>query len=146
MAFVNIPYELRLSDLSVREINPADATGHDNINITPPAASAPVTLGTVVFRAKSADPTAPYAVVDAALDLADTNEYAVVIGDQYGFNPSFVPNAITANRFNGVAYRRGPQQLKDDLIKKVHSTLVAADLAKLSELLKLQGIVLVKTV
>jgi hypothetical protein len=146
MAFTNIPYELRLSDLSVREINPTDATGHDNINVTPPAASAPLNLGQIVWRVKSTDPAAPYVVVDDATDLAAANEYAVIIGDQYGFNAKFVPNAVTAGRFNAVAYRRGPQQLKDLLIKQVHSNLVAADFAKLSELLKLQGIVLVKAV
>lgn len=140
MPFVNDAYQARLSDLIFDEYIQAGFT-REVINVTPPAAGAPVTLGTVVFRAKSLDPAAPYAVVTAAAALVDTNEFAVVFGDGYGFNPSFVPNAIGAGKTNAVSIKRGPIQLKDYYIKQVHSGLSAANIITLKELLKAQNVI-----
>ena len=53
MAFTAMIERARLSDLIVTDYDPSTGYTHDDINVTPPAASAPVTLGTVVFRAKS---------------------------------------------------------------------------------------------
>lgn len=140
MPFVNDANQARLSDLIFDEYIQAGFT-REVINVTPPAAGAPVTLGTVVFRAKSLDPAAAYAVVAANTALVSTNEFAVVFGDGYGFNPSFVPNAIGAGKTNAVSVKRGPIQLKDALIKGVHTALTAAEIITLKELLKLQGVV-----
>jgi hypothetical protein len=140
MPFVNDAFQARLSDLIFDEYIQAGYT-REVINVTPPAASAPVTIGTVVFRAKSLDPAAPYVVITANTALVDTNEFAVVFGDGYGFNPSFVPNAVEAGRTNAVSIQRGPIQLKDYYIKQVHSTLTAAEIITLKELLKNQGVI-----
>lgn len=140
MPFVNDAFQARLSDLIFDEYIQAGYT-REVINVTPPAASAPVTIGTVVFRAKSLDPADPYVVIADNTALVDTNEFAVVFGDGYGFNPSFVPNAVEAGRTNAVSIQRGPIQLKDYYIKQVHSTLTAAEIITLKELLKNQGVI-----
>lgn len=147
MPFTDVTIVPRYSDLIVDEPVGTQPTlfTRDDINITPPAASAPVLFGTVVFRAKSSDKTAPWAVVSAAGDLALTNEFAVVLGDNYAFRGTFVPKAIAAGFYNGVAVVRGPIQLKDYFLKKIHSGLSAANFALLVGALAKQGIVVVPT-
>lgn len=146
MPFQTNPFEKRLSDLIVMEsVSPVTGFHRKNINVTPPAGSAPVLLGTVVFRAKSSDKAAPYAVVSAAGDLALTNEYAIVFGDEFDFNPSFVPRAIVANKFNAVAIALGPVQVKEYFLKQVHSSLNAAQFSSLKELLEKQGVEVLET-
>jgi len=145
MPFVAKPLPVRFSDLVVKEIDPASAYSRDSINVTPPAASAPLLIGNVVFRAKSLDPTAAYAVLSNVSQLVDTNEFAVVFGDEYSFNPSFVPKAIAAGKFNSIAFIRGMVQLKDYYVKENNIAMTAAQLATLSTLLKRQGVILVET-
>lgn len=151
MAFTAMIERARLSDLIVTDYDPSTGYTHDDINVTPPAGGVAVTLGTVVFRAKDVDPEAPYAVLSASTDVVATNEFAVVFGDHYAFNPSFVPNAITAGKFNAIAVRRGPSALKEHYLKKITqdvngAALTNAEFASLKELLKLQGIVVLDTV
>lgn len=147
MAFTSIPFEPLLSDLVVFEgTDPGSGYTRKEINVTPPANSAPLKLGTVVFRAKSADKTAPYAVVTAAGNLSLDNEYAVVFGNHYGFNPSFVPFAIAAGKFNAVSFTQGPLKLKSYYLDQVHSALTSTQRAQLFELLEKQGIVVEQTV
>lgn len=143
MPFEAMPVrEKRLSDLVVFEgFEPSVGYNRRDINITPPAASAPVKLGTIVFRAKSTDEAAPFAVVAAAGDIALTNEYAVVLGDFYGYKTSFVPAAIAAGKFNAIAYTSGPMKIKDYLPKQIHSALTATQFAALAQALEKQGIV-----
>lgn len=145
MPFQAMPVrEKRLSDLVVYEgIEPSVGYNRRELNVTPPAASAPLKLGTIVFRAKSADETAPYAVVAAGADVALTNEYAVVIGNHYGYQPSFKPEAIAAGKFNAIAYTSGPMMIKDYLPKQIHSALTATQFAALAQALEKQGIVVV---
>jgi len=145
MPFVAKPLPVRFSDLVVKEIDPASAYSRDSINVTPPAASAPLLIGNVVFRAKSLDPTAAYAVLSNVSQLVDTNEFAVVFGDEYSFNPSFVPKAIAAGKFNSIAFIRGMVQLKDYYVKENNIAMTAEQLATLSTLLKRQGVILVET-
>lgn len=140
MPFVNDAFQARLSDLIFDEYIQAGYT-REVVNVTPPAASAPLKVGTVVFRAKSLDPAAPYAVVTAAADLVAANEFVVVFGDGYGFNPEFVPKAIVAGRTNSVGIKRGPIQIKEYFLKQVHSALSAAEFTTLKEVLKNQGVV-----
>lgn len=146
MPFQAMPVrEKRLSDLVLFEgIEPSVGFNRREINVTPPAASAPVKLGTVVFRAKSTDETAPYAVVSAVGDIALTNEYAVVLGNHYGYQTSFVPNAIAAGSFNALAYTSGPMKIKDYLPKQIHSALNATQFAALAQALEKQGIVVIE--
>jgi len=148
MPFENIaPRDVRLSDLVVWEgFDVIDGFNRRDLNITPPAASAPVKLGTIVFRAKSTDETAPFAVVAASGDVALTNEYAVVLGNHYGYKTSFVPAAIAAGKFNAIAYTSGPMKIKDYLPKAIHSALNATQFAALAQALEKQGIVVLDTV
>lgn len=257
MPFVANPYEARFSDLVFHELDPSVGYARECINVTPPAASAPIKLGQVVFRAKATpafnntetatftfeDVTASgenatitiagrvititdgdsataaqiaqafitgvtvgsaavsgtlsgytivagataaeavfasatpntnvtdltatvagdagaltpvisqgvagnqaYAVVANATALVNTNEFAVVYGNNYGFNASFVPNAIVDGEFNAVGFKRGPVQLKDYYIKQVAqdadgANLTDAQFETLRELLKQQGII-----
>lgn len=147
MPFTNIPYEKRLSDLVIMETtDPSSGFTRKEINVTPPDGGAPVLLGTVVFRAKSADPTAAYAVVAAGADIALTNEYAVVFGNHFGFTESFVPAAIAAGKFNAVSFVQGPLKMKEYFLKQVHSALSATEFAALKGVLEKQGIVVETTV
>lgn len=150
MPFETFAYRNRFSDLVVNEYEPSIGYCRESINVTPPAAGAPVLLGTVVFRAKGLDPAAAYAPVSAALDLVATNEFAVVIGDEYSFKESYVPNAIQVGEFNSVAYKRGPVILKEYYIKQIAqavggAALTDAEFITLKELLKDQGIIVEKT-
>lgn len=149
MAFTSVAYKARLSDLIVNEYEPSVGFCRESINVTPPAASAPVTLGTVVYRVKSLDPAAAWTVLDADTALVATNEFAVVFGDEYGFTESYIPNTITANEFNSVAVRRGPVVLKEYYLKAITmaapASLSAAEFGTLKELLKLQNIVVERT-
>ena len=147
MPFVTMPHSQRLSDLVVHEMDPSVGYSRKCVNVTPPAASAPVEIGTVVFRTKGVDPTAPYAVLSAALDIVETNEFAVIYGDEYSFNPSFVPRAIAAGQFNAVGFvgHSGALQLKEYYIKQRHAALSDAEFASLKEVLEKQGIIVLET-
>lgn len=147
MPFVDMPYSKRLSDLVVHELDPSVGYGRKCVNVTPPAAGAAVEIGTVVFRAKGVDPEGAYAVLSAAAQIVETNEFAVIYGDEYSFNPSFVPRAIVAGQFNAVGFvgHSGGLQLKEYFLKQVHSALTDAQFASLKEVLEKQGIVVLET-
>jgi len=147
MPFVSRVYDNRLSDLIVHESTFGQSVGYsrDSINITPPAASAPVLLGTVVFRAKSLDRTAPWTVLASAASIVDTNEFAVVLGDNYNFKRSFIPNAIVSGEYNAVAMRRACI-LKEYFIKQVHSNLNTTQFELLKGALLAAGILVETTV
>ena len=115
MPFVTMPYSKRLSDLVVHEIDPSVGYGRKCVNVTPPAGGAAVEIGTVVYRAKGTNPEGAYAVLSAAAQIAETNEFAVIYGDHYSFNPSFVPRAIAAGQFNadGFVGHSGVLKLKE---------------------------------
>lgn len=152
MPFVPATFVKRFSDLVVHELDPAVGYSRRDINITPPAGGATVELGTVVFREKTPELDAPYAVLTAA-GLSADNEFAVVFGDEYSFNPSFVPRAIAEGRFNGVGFvgTSGALQLKEYYIKQVAqdadgAALTDAQFETLKGLLEAQGIQILKTV
>lgn len=148
MPFQDMPVrDKRLSDLVLFEgFEPSVGYNRRDINVTPPAANAPVKLGTIVFRAKSTDEAAPFAVVTAGADIALTNEYAVVLGNHYGYQTSYVPEAIAAGKFNSIAYTSGPMKIKDYLPKAIHSALNATQFAALAQALEKQGIVVIDTI
>lgn len=138
MAYTNVPFEKRASDLV---IDSKPNYSNDNANITPAGV---IPFGTVVFRAKSLDETAPWAAVSDALDMVDTNEFGVVYGDGYGFKADFTPAAIAAGRFNAVIIKRDAN-VKEFYLKQVLRT-AAADFAKLKALLANQGVIVNDTV
>ena len=148
MPFTPAVLNKRLSDLIVHEIDPSVGYNRRDINITPAA----VQLGQVVFRAKSSDLTAAYTVLSAAAQLVDTNEFAIVIGDHYGFNPSFTPRTIATGQFNAVAIvgNGNAIQLKEYFVKQVAqdadgANLTDAQFETLRGLLEAAGIQLLKT-
>lgn len=148
MAFTDRAYPKQMSDLVVSEVNPSLGYARETINVTPPAASAPIKFGQVVFRAKSADPLAPYAVITAAANVAIANEFAVVFGDNYSVQDGFVPNAVSTNATigNAVAFVRGSVILKEHYIKEIAmdatgANLTAAKFGELKELLAKQGVI-----
>lgn len=153
MPFVTETYQARFSDLVVHELDPSVGYSRRDLNVTP--GSVPVKLGTVVYRAKSADLTAPYAVLDSATPLVATNEFAVVYGDHFSFNPSFIPRAIAAGKYNAVGFvgTSGALQLKEYYIKQVAKSpvleggaaLTDAQVETLKGLLEAQGIQVLKT-
>ena len=154
MPFVPETYAQRLSDLVVHELDPSVGYSRRDLNVTPITPA--IRLGTVVYRAKSADLTAPWTVLASAAPLVLTNEFAVVYGDHFSFNPSFVPRAIAAGRYNAVGYvgTSGALQLKEYLIKQVAqdaaanggAALTDAQVETLKGLLEQQGIQVLKTV
>lgn len=147
MPVVARPLEPLFSDLVFHELDPSVGYARECINVTPPAASAPVLMGTVVFRAKSTDPYAPYAVLTANAAIVETNEFAVVFGNQFGFKASFVPDVVQTTNFNAVSFKRGPVQLKDYYIKMRHIPgITAPQFETLREILKKQGIIVEITV
>lgn len=154
MPFVPETFVQRFSDLVVHEHDPSVGYSRRDLNVTP--GSAPVQLGTVVYRAKTADLTAPWTVLGGAAPLVLTNEFAVVYGDHFSFNPSFTPRAIAAGRYNAVGFvgTSGALQLKEYYIKQVAQSAVDAGGAALTDaqvetlkgLLEQQGIQVLKTV
>jgi hypothetical protein len=137
MAFTNVPYEKRISDVIVDQY-PDGGYNFDNANITPAGV---IPLGTIVFRAKSQDVAAAWATGLVAADLVTTNEFALVYGDGFSFKADFTPVAIAGGRYNAVVMKRGPATLKEFYIKAAHSGLNAAQLGTLKSLLAAQGIV-----
>lgn len=148
MPFVANALPVRLSDLVFHEVDPASRYSRESINVTPAGVLA---IGTVVFRAKSSlDPFAPYAVLSASSQLVDTNEFVVVFGDEYGFNPSFTPKAVQTTTFNAVGFIRGQVQLKDYYLRAFAQApaglnLTDAQFLTLVSLLKRQGVVVERT-
>lgn len=141
MAFTEITLVKYASDLVVD--HHIGNFNNDKANITPAGV---IPFGTVVFRAKGLDIEAPWAAVKLDADVADTNEYAVVYGDHYGFKYDFTPKAIKAKFFNAVVIKRGPAMLKEFYIKAVHGTALATKYGVLKQLLADQGVVVLDDV
>lgn len=141
MAYTDITLQKRPSDLIVDQ--ESGNFNYDNANITPAGV---IPFGTVVFRAKGLAIEAPWAAVAADADVAATNEYAVVYGDQYGFKADFTPKAIAAKKFNAVVIKRGPAMLKEFYIKQVHGTALTTKYGILKQLLADQGVVVLNDI
>lgn len=148
MPFVPANFRARLSDLVVHELDPAVGYSRRDLNID---TEDTVEIGTVVFREISSDLTAPYSPVASADALVDTNEFAVVYGDEFSFNPSFTPRAIAEGQYNAVGYvgTSGGLQLKEYYIKErivEDAGLTEANFETLKGLLEAQGIQILRTV
>lgn len=146
MALIQRPYQL-LSDLVVHEIDPAVGYARKVVNVAV-GADTTLKLGAVVFRAKGTDPAATYAPLTAAGQLVTTNEFAVMIGDFYGYEISPVTILASESPKKLTVYQRGMVMLKDFTIKTaVLGTFAAisdSQFATLVHLLEQQG-VLVET-
>lgn len=154
MPFVAETFVQRFSDLVVHEMDPSVGYSRRDLNITPITPA--IRMGTVVYRAKSADLTAAWTVLASEAPLVLTNEFAVVFGDHYSFNPSFVPRTIASGKYNAVGFvgTSGALQLKEYYIKQVAKSaavdggadLSDAEVETLKGLLEQQGIQVLKTV
>jgi hypothetical protein len=154
MPFVAETFVQRFSDLVVHEMDPSVGYSRRDLNITPITPA--IRMGTVVYRAKSADLTAAWTVLASEAPLVLTNEFAVVYGDHFSFNPSFVPRAIASGMYNAVGFvgTSGALQLKEYYIKQVAKSaavdggadLSDAEVETLKGLLEQQGIQVLKTV
>lgn len=154
MPFVAETFVQRFSDLVVHEMDPSVGYSRRDLNITPITPA--IRMGTVVYRAKSADLTAAWTVLASEVPLVLTNEFAVVYGDHFSFNPSFVPRTIAAGKYNAVGFvgTSGALQLKEYYIKQVAKSaavdggadLSDAEVETLKGLLEQQGIQVLKTV
>ena len=154
MPFVAETFVQRFSDLVVHELDPSVGYSRRDLNITPITPA--IRMGTVVYRAKSADLTAAWTVLGGSAPLVLTNEFAVVYGDHFSFNPAFVARAIAANQYNAVGFvgTSGALQLKEYYIKEVAKSavnvggaaLTDAQVETLKGLLEQQGIQVLKTV
>jgi hypothetical protein len=111
MPLIQRPYQL-LSDLVVHEVDPSVGYSRKVVGVTV-ASDTTLKPGSVVFRAKGTDPTVAYSVVTDATSFVLTNEFAVVIGDYYGYelSPILVTAATSPNSMT--VYKRGQVILKD---------------------------------
>lgn len=142
MALIQRPYQL-LSDLVVHEIDPSVGWARKVVPLTV-AADTTLKPGSVLFRAKGTDPTAVYSVLTAAAALVTTNEFAVVIGDYYGYELADITVTAAESPKKITAYVRGQVMLKDfkleESVKLNFAAISAAELATLKHLLENQGV------
>lgn len=142
MALIQRPYQL-LSDLVVHEVDPSVGYARKVVNVTV-AADTTLKLGSVVFRAKGTDPTATYSVLTANTALVTTNEFAVVIGDHWGYELQPLTVTAATSPYNITAYVRGMVMLKDyqldAAVKLNFAGITDAELATLKHLLEEQGV------
>lgn len=144
MAFTEITLLKRLSDLLIGHY--VDNFNNEDANITPPAAGAPIKFGTVVCRPVGSDKNVAWAPIAASTDVATTNEFAVVLGNHYGYAQDFVPKAIASGKYNAIVIKRGPVELKEFYIKEVNATAAGANYSLLLTLLGNQGLVVLEDV
>lgn len=155
MPFIQDTTTVRFSDLVVNELDPSVGYARQDLNVTPSGALA---MGTVVFRAKASTNTeaTAYARLTGNAQLVNTNEFAIVYGDHYSFNPSFTPRTIATGQFNAVGFvgKNGALALKEYYVKQIAQAaggsggagLTDAQFEVLRQLLKDQGIILELTV
>lgn len=146
MSLIQRPYQL-LSDLVVHEIDPCVGYARKVVNVTV-AGDVSVKLGAVLFRAKGTDPTAPYSVVTDAAGFVTTNEFAVLIGDHYGYELAPLALTVATSPRKVTVYQRGMVVLKDftilEAVKQNFAGISDTQFGVLKHLLEQQG-VLVET-
>jgi hypothetical protein len=128
-----------LGELVMYENRPDVALCRDEV-IVNVAADTTLMLGAVLAKGATATAFAPA----VAADLVAGTAFAIVLGDKYNHAEKvFVPKATDTKI---LSYVRGPLQLSDFLIKKVNTSLTAAQIETLKTLLKAQGIEVVVAV
>ncbi len=103
-----------------------------------------VTLGQIVWRLKGTNPALGYTKVTASGHIVRANEFAVVFGDKFSYNPSFIADATTPELTPAIAYTNGFGGLviKNTLpdARLVAASLTADNIASLKLLMEDQGI------
>lgn len=142
MAFKELTLLKYASDLVI-----AHADFHfsnDNANVTPGAS--PFKLGTIVHRPKGSAPAVAWTALAADADVVDTNEFAFLFGDHYGFKYDFTPKAIVTGKWNAVVVVRDAG-FKEFYVKELYKTvLAAAPYALLQRLLADQNLIVLEDV
>lgn len=141
MPFIEINQPV-LSDLVVHEADPKTGYARRVVNVNTTTA---MPQGTIVFRAKNKDQTAPFAVLATpSTELIEDNEFAVVFGDKFSHNVVVQP--APAGVTPAVSFVRGEVQLKDAPLLKVNNiTRDSAEHKAMLGLLENQGIIVLKT-
>jgi hypothetical protein len=146
MPLIQRPYQL-LSDLVVHEVDPSVGYARKVVGVTV-GSDTTLNLGAVVFRAKGTDPTVPYSVVVDATSFVTTNEFAVVIGDYYGYELAPILVTAATSPKSMTVYKRGQVMLKDftilNAVKVNFAGITTTQFGVLKHLLELQN-VLVET-
>lgn len=143
MAMQSLPF-VRHSDLVKFEGTWGEKLQRKVITLNLSAAEV-TTLGQIVYRAKGTDPTIAYSKLSASGQIVATNEFAVVLGDKFSYNPSFVADATTPAATPAIAYTNGfsglvlKNTLPDALLVS-GASLNAAQIASLKLLMENQGI------
>lgn len=144
MAFTEI-LDPRNSDVILEEAVNLFSRNKGDDTLTTSVATSPVKQGTVVWRAKSADPTAVWDIVDASGDISVNNEYAVLLGAQetgkvFRPNERFTVASATATK---VILIKRAARVKEQVLKDVHMTgygLNQTQFNQLKHLMSFQGI------
>lgn len=147
MAFIELENKI-LSDLVVHEADPS--VGKSRRVVALGDVNTEFKMGTVVFRAKAAAQkgVTPYDklnIATAGQVNTDNNEYAIVFGDHYGFNPKFTAPDEDAK---GVAFVHDVVLKDAEIIAANNINLDGthnANYAMLLANLERQGIVVEKT-
>lgn len=141
MAWKDLEFALHPSDLIIDHDD--FHYSFDDANITPD--TAPFKLGTIVHRPQNSEPTVAWTAVAADVDVVDTNEYAVVYGDHYGFKFDFTPKTIATGKWNGIVVKRNAR-FKEFYIKQNYKTLLATKYDMLKELMTRQDLLILNDV
>lgn len=136
------PYQL-LSDLVVHEFDPSVGYARRVVNVSV-TADTTFNLGAVFYRAKGTDPTVAYSVVNNSSQLVTTNEFAVMIGDFYGYEIAPVTVLLANSPQKLTVYKRGLVVLKDFTVKAAvlanWSGMTDSNFASLCHLLEEQDV------
>lgn len=129
--------DVRYSDVVLQEAE--NLRSRDKATVTN-AGGGNKSIGTVIFRAKGTDPAAAWDVVDAAGDLAVTNEYNVIIGDNFCVKSTI---ALTPATPTPVLVLARDARVKESVLKSIHETggFTSGNFATLKHLLKANGII-----
>lgn len=101
-------------------------------------------LGSVIFRPKATAASATWDLVDATGDIAYTNDYALVIGDD--FEPTEKVTFVTATPRNAIAISRRARIKASKLLESLtahYAGVTATNFADLQRALASQGILVV---
>lgn len=131
----------RYTDLVLREdIDGASYRSRDICAVTATTGGT-FPMGAVIFRAKAITASAAWDLVDAQGDIAITNDYAIVIGDD--FEPTESVTFVTATPRNVIALARNADLKQAKFEACLLSTFAGAsatDIANLIRVLATQGI------
>jgi hypothetical protein len=132
----------RYTDLVLwEEILPAGIYNSRDIATVTATTGGTFPMGAVIFRPKAITASAVWDLVDAQADIAITNDYAIVIGDD--FEPNETVTFVTATPRNVIALARRARLKQAKFETSLKATFAAAsatDIANLIRVLATQGI------